>query len=172
MPVVFAVLLMAIEGSMLGALSYTVQPMFDRIFVAGNRDAIPLVAGAIAAIFVIRAGAAFGHKVLMYGAGLRILMRLQADMLAHLLTLDGAFFQRHPPGTLIERVRGDTSIVQSIWSTVLTALGRDVISLIALLAVAISIDPIWTLIAVASAPLLLIPIVALQRFVRKRVGAA
>ncbi|MEM9972491.1 MAG: ABC transporter ATP-binding protein, partial [Pseudomonadota bacterium] len=47
-----------------------------------------------------------------------------------------------------------------------------VISLIALLAVAISIDPIWTLIAVASAPLLLIPIVALQRFVRKRVGAA
>ena len=35
-----ALVLMAIEGSMLGALSYIVQPMFDEVFIAGDRGAI------------------------------------------------------------------------------------------------------------------------------------
>ena len=37
--------LMALEGSMLGLLSWAVKPMFDRIFVGGDGSAIPLVAG-------------------------------------------------------------------------------------------------------------------------------
>jgi subfamily B ATP-binding cassette protein MsbA len=35
-----AVFFMALEGSMLGALSWLIQPMFDDIFVAGNSGAI------------------------------------------------------------------------------------------------------------------------------------
>ena len=168
LPVSLAVLLMALEGSMLGALSYIVQPMFDTVFIAGDRNAVYWVAGAIALIFVVRALSAFGHKVLMQGAGLRVTARMQSDMVAHLLTLDGTFFKDNSPGTLIERVRGDTAQVQTIWSTVLAALGRDVVALVALLGVALSIDIVWTLVAVAGIPILLGPVVMLQRFVRRR----
>ncbi len=163
-----ALFLMAIEGSMLGALSYTVQPMFDKVFVAGDRGAVGWVALAIGMIFVIRAVSAFGHRTLMQGAGLRIVTEMQKDMVAHLVTLDSRFFQANPPGTLIERVRGDTTQANNIWAVVLGVVGRDIISLVALLAVAISVDWLWTLIAVAGAPLLLGPVVALQRYVRKR----
>ena len=45
--VVIAFILMAVEGSMLGALSYMIRPMFDNVFIAGNRDAVYLVAAAI-----------------------------------------------------------------------------------------------------------------------------
>ena len=168
----FALVLMAIEGSMLGALSYIVQPMFDQVFIAGDRGAVGWVALAIGMIFVVRAVSAFGHRTLMQGAGLRIITSMQKDMLAHLITLDSRFFQSNPPGTLMERVRGDTAAANNIWAVVLGVVGRDVISLIALLTVAISVDLVWTLIAIAGAPLLLGPVVALQRYVRKRTFAA
>lgn len=165
-------LLMAIEGSMLGAISYIVRPMFDQVFVAGDRGAIYWVAGAIAVIFTVRALSAFGHKTLIQGAGLKIIASMQSNMLSHLLTLDSAYYHVNSPGTLIERVRGDTTVANQIWNTVLGAAGRDVVSLVALLAVAISVDPIWTLVAVAGVPVLIGPVMLILRYVRRSTLAA
>lgn len=170
---IFAALgLMALEGSMLGALSYIIKPMFDRVFVAGEQSAVYWVAGGIALIFAVRAFAAFGHRTIMHGAGLRIITSMQKDMVRHLMALDSAFFHSNPPGTLIERVRGDTAAANNIWATVLAAAGRDMVSLIALLAVAISVDLVWTLVALAGVPLLLGPVLLLQRYVRKSARGA
>ncbi|MCP5038718.1 MAG: ABC transporter ATP-binding protein [Rhodobacteraceae bacterium] len=161
-----AILLMAIEGSMLGGISYLIKPMFDDVLSAGNRDAIAWVGVGVAAVFTARALAAFGHRVMMVWAGQRISARLQSDMFTHMLTLDSNYFQKTPPGNLIERVRGDTAAVSTIWEVVLAAFARDIVSLIALLAVAVSIDWVWTLIAIAATPILVIPVGFLQRRVR------
>lgn len=161
-----AVLLMAIEGSMLGGLSYLIKPMFDNVFAAGNKGAIFWVGIGVAGVFSIRALAAFGHRIMMVWAGQRISARLQSGMVAHMLTLDSSYFQKNSPGVLIERVRGDTAAVSSIWEVILAALARDLVSLAALLAVAISVDWLWTLIAIAAVPFLMIPIGFLQKRVR------
>ncbi len=162
----FALLLMAIEGATLGGLSYLMKPMFDQVFIAGDQSAIGWVAVAIAGIFLLRAVSAFSHRVIMEGVGLKVSTAMQQDMVGHFLALDSSYFQENPPGTLIERVRGDTTLANSIWSTVLGAAGRDLVSLVALLAVAISVDPIWTLVAVAGVPLLMGPVAGLLRYVR------
>ena len=133
-----AIVFMAIEGSMLGALSYVVKPMFDNVFIAGDKGAVYWVAAAVGGIFLLRAFSAFAHRILMQGAGLKIIAAMQRDMVRHLMTLDSSYFQSNPPGTLIERVRGDTSAASGIWQQVLSAGVRDVISLVALLAVAVS----------------------------------
>ncbi|MEM6385238.1 MAG: ABC transporter ATP-binding protein [Pseudomonadota bacterium] len=161
-----AFVLMSIEGGTLGALSYLMKPMFDQVFIAGDQGAVTWVAGAIAGIFLLRAVTAFAHRVIMETVGLRIITTMQRDLVGHFLTLDSAFFQSHPPGTLIERVRGDTAAANAIWATVLGAAGRDFFALVGLLAVAISVDPIWTLIAIAGVPLLFGPIAGLLRYVR------
>jgi subfamily B ATP-binding cassette protein MsbA len=57
-------------------------------------------------------------------------------------------------------------VLAKIWAIVLTAAGRDVVALIALLAVAISRDWMLSLIAIAGAPLLVLPMAFLQRWVR------
>ncbi len=162
-----AIILMVFEGALLGALSYMIKPMFDEVFIAGDRGAIAWVGLAVAGIFALRALSAFGHRVLMVGIGQRVAARLQGGMLAHMLTLDSRYFQENSPGTLIERVRGDTQAVSTLWEAVLSAMARDVVALVALLGVALSIDWLWTLIAVAGAPLLMLPIGALQRRVRR-----
>lgn len=167
-----ALVLMAVEGTMLGVLSYLVQPMFDDVFLAGNESALYWVAGITVLIFSLRGLAAFGHRTLMQGAGLRIITSMQKDMVRHLMTLDSAYFQNNPPGTLIERVRGDTAAANGIWATVLSAAGRDLVTLVALLTVAMSVDVVWTLIVVAGAPLLLGPVLVLQRYVRRTATSA
>ena len=164
--ILVALVLMAIEGATLGGLSYLMKPMFDDVFIAGDRGAVGWVAAAIAGIFLLRAVSAFSHRVIMEGVGLKVSTAMQRDMVGHFLTLDSAYFHDNPPGTLIERVRGDTTLANAIWATVLGAAGRDLIALIALLTVAISVDPLWTLIAVAGVPLLMGPVAGLLRYVR------
>ena len=170
--VAIALGLMAIEGSMLGALSYIIKPMFDTVFIAGNRSAIFWVAGGIALIFIIRAASNFGHRVLMFGVGLSVITRMQSHLVQHLLTLDSAFFNANSPGSLIERVRGDTAQANQIWMQVLGSAWRQVVSVIALLSVAISVDWRWTLVAVAGVPILIGPILITQRYVRRKSFAA
>ena len=166
--IAIAVVMMILEGSMVGAISYIVQPLFDTVFVGGQRDMVVWMALGMAMIFVVRAIASFLRRVLMQGVGLKVVVAMQRDMVAKLMTLDSAFFQSNPPGTLIERVRGDTTAANGIWATALSSGGRDVISLIALLGVAISVDWVWTVIALAGAPLLLGPVLGLQRYVRRK----
>ena len=161
-----AVVLMAVEGSMQGALSYMIKPMFDDVFIAGDKGAVVWVGLAISGVFMVRTLSSFGHKVLMVRVGQSVSARLQARMVAHMLTLDSRYFQENSPGRLIERVRGDTQAATTIWELVLSAFARDVVAALALLGVAVSIDWLWTLIAVAAAPVLMLPIGWLQRRVR------
>ncbi|MFC7702806.1 ABC transporter ATP-binding protein [Plastorhodobacter daqingensis] len=169
---VVALLLMTVEGSMLGALSYLMQPMFDDVFIAGDSAAVYWVAIAISGVFILRASAAFCHRVLMSWLGERVTAEVQSDLLRHLMTLDQSFFQVHSPGNLIERVRGDSGAIRQIYSGVIAAFGRDFVALVSLLAVTLYIDWRWTLVAAIGTPLLIIPIVALQRLVRRTSRAA
>ena len=163
---------MILQGMAMGATSWVVMPMFDRVFVGGNLGAIPWVAGLVAAIFLVRAVSNFMSRILLQGTGLRILGRMQTRLLDHIMTLDPAWFQRNAPGTLIDRVRGDTAQANQIWQQVFAKGFQDVVTLISLFAVALYVDWVWTLVAVAGAPLLLGPVVAAQRYVRKTSRAA
>lgn len=164
--IILAVILMAIEGGMLGGLSLMVRPMFDQVFIAGNRDAVFWVALGVFSIFVFRAIAGFGQRVLMSSISMKVSAQLQRNLVGHMLTLDSDFFQVNSPGTLIERVRGDTQAASNVWASTFSTLGRDLVALVSLLGVALSIDWVWTLIAVAGAPVLVIPLLWLQNFVR------
>lgn len=159
--------LMTIEGSMIALLSYLIKPMFDEVFVGGKTGAVIWVSLGVAGVFLLRALAGFGHRVIMARLGEGFVADLQADMLGHLMTLDQGFYQAHPPGNLIERTRGDSATLKTLWTQIIAAAGRDLVALIALLAVAFSVDWVWTLVAICGVPLVLLPAIALQRLVRK-----
>jgi ABC-type multidrug transport system fused ATPase/permease subunit len=163
-----AVALMMIEGSMLALISRLIQPMFDDVFGAGDRDALYLVGFAIMGIFFIRAVTSGGQRILMSLIKQLTAASMRKHMLRHLMTLDSGFFQIHPPGQLIERVQGDVNVINSVWSSILTAIARDLISLLGLLAVALWIDWKWTLIAIVGIPLLILPSLMVQAYIRRR----
>ena len=161
------VLLMALEGSMLGAFSLLIEPLFDQILVGGRGDMIGWVAAAIAGAFVIRAVASLIHKTMFAWLSEKVMAEMQHALLAHLMRLDHGFFHRHPPGALIERVRGDSKALGGLFTAVLPKVARDGVSVVALLGAALWIDWRWTLIALIGIPLLILPILVLQRIVRR-----
>ncbi|EPX87898.1 ABC-type multidrug transport system, ATPase and permease component [Rubellimicrobium thermophilum DSM 16684] len=127
---------------------------------------------AVGGIFTLRALASAGQKVALARATERSSARLRSDLLDHLMRLDGAFHQRHPPGALIERVHGDVAAVGQVWTSVLTGLGRDGVALVSLLAVVLAVDWRWTLVALVGVPLLVLPALLAQRLVQRRAAAA
>ncbi|UYV36554.1 ABC transporter ATP-binding protein/permease [Rhodobacteraceae bacterium D3-12] len=167
-----AVLLLAIEGSMQGALALMMRPMFDQVFLAGDRSALLWVGLAVFGIFVIRAIAAIGQKTAMAYLSQNVSANMRTSLLDRMMVQDGSFHQTHPPGFLIQRVQTDVTQINQVWPNILTGVGRDVISLVVLIGVAISVDWRWTLVALIGAPLLVAPSQVVQRFVRARAREA
>ena len=165
---VAAVVLMMVEGSMLALISRMIQPMFDDVFAQGDRNALYFVGFAIMGIFFVRAITSSGQRVLMQWIKEMASAAMRKHLLRHLMSLDSGFFQIHPPGQLIERVQGDVSVINSVWSSLLTAVARDLVSLLGLLAVALWIDWKWTLIAIVGIPLLILPSILVQAYIRRR----
>lgn len=170
--VALAVMFMVLDAAVQGALALMMRPMFDEVFVAGDRGALVWVGGAVLGIFILRAIAGIGQKTtLAY-----IMQRASADMRHTLLTRsmaqDTSFHQTYPPGFLIQRVQGDVVTVNQSMAGLLIGVGRDLVAVIVLMGAALSIDWRWTLVALIGAPLLVAPSQIVQRFVRARAREA
>ncbi len=152
----------------MGAVSKLIQPLFDKVFVPGGAAAILGVGLMFLGLFLLRAVVSSLARTLTAAVTQRIAARTQADMLRHILKLDMGFFQSHPPGILIERVQGDTLAAQAIWSNLLAGLGRDGAGVAILIAVALSIDARWTLVTLVGLPALILPVLAIQSYIRRK----
>ena len=167
-----AVIFMIIEGSMLGALAYLMQPMFDQVFVAGEKNMLFVVGMVLIGIFVIRAFSGVLQKVILTRISEKTAAEVRNDLLGQMMKQDGDFHQSHPPGYLIQRVTGDVSAINNVWRSIITGAGRDAIGLFVLLGVAISVDPIWAFLACVGIPIMVLPAALAQRFVRRRAREA
>jgi len=162
------VVLMMIEGSMVGGLAWMMQPLFDGVFVGGSKSQLWMVGGIVLGLFLIRGVLSVVHRVLMTKIAKQSVADLQNDLLRHLLQLDLSFFSRYAPGYLMERVNGDVQAVAGIWALLVRGAARDLIGLVSLFAVMLSIDWLWTVAALVGAPLLLFPSLVAQRYTRKQ----
>jgi ATP-binding cassette subfamily B protein/subfamily B ATP-binding cassette protein MsbA len=167
-----AALLMSVEGATVGAVGYLVQPLFDGILAPSGGGSFGWAVAAIAGAFVLRAVAGFGQRVLFVSASERIAADLQAAMMAHLMRLDLAFYRANPPGALIDRVRGDAVALRELLAKIVAGVARDGVALLALFGVALWMDPLWTALAVVGVPMLVLPVIAVQRLLRRTVRAA
>lgn len=163
-----AIMLMVIEGSTLGALSWMLEPLFDKVFTQGHANMIWVVGGAIFGLFLLRAVTSVGSRTMLSNISQSSSSQMQVDLVRHMLTLDQSYFMENSPGALIERVQGDTQAVQGVWQVFITGAGRDAIALVSLFGVAISIDWRWTLAALIGAPLLIAPTLIAQRYIRRK----
>ncbi len=163
-----AVAFMLVEASMVGAISYLMRPIFDDVLVAGDESRVVFIALAMAAVFVIRGIARFGHKVILFWQANLAVKAAQLKVLRHLYSLDQGFYKRNGPGLLISRTQNDTSAVGDVLSNMLLTVGRDGATVIVLIGVALWTDWLWTLLAMLFVPVVIVPIQMLQRLIRKR----
>ncbi len=167
-----ALVLMSVEGGALALFASTMEPMFDDVFVSKSEVAMWGVGLTMLGVFCIRAVTGMGQKIVMTRISERTAAAMRLDLLSHIMALDGPFHQAHPPGYLIERVQGDVEGINKVWRSLVTGLSRDLVSVVALFAVALSVDWRWTLVALVGVPLIVAPSFLIQGYVRRMARAS
>ncbi len=147
-----------------------IQWTFERI---SQRDAhtlyfIPLV---IIAVTAFRAAAMFLQAVSTSAMVNRIIMDVQKDLYRHLLNADLAFLQRDASGTLTSRFTVDVEALRLALNRCLTGFVRDGVTVVALVATLIYLDPLLTVIVFVVYPLAGGPILRVGQRLRKTAGA-
>ncbi len=163
-----AIFFMLLEASAMWVFVRQLQPMIDDVFQGKDASRIWPITIMICGVFVVRGFGSFIHRTLTIKTGLSVIADIQKNLTKHLMKLDMAFFNKHSPGELIDRVRGDTLALQSLASGTLLTIGRDAAILVGMLAAAIQVDAIWTAIIFLGAPLLALPINLLQKVIRRQ----
>ena len=143
------------------------EPIVNDVFIAKNEDMLFWVSGAVLVTFIAKGFASYGQSVLMAFVGLRIVADNQTRLYRHLISMDLGFFHSISSGRLVSRFLIDVNHMRVAVSNALTGFGKDLMSLIGLIAVMFIQD--WELAAIAFLvfPVAIYPIVRLGRRTRK-----
>ena len=167
----FALVLMAIIAATTAALAWTMESVVDEVLVEGDRATVNAIALTIAAIFILRGAATFGQQVTLARIGNAIVAKLQRRLYERTLTQDLAFHRSIGQGELITHMSRNAESARAAIQLVVTSLGRDLLTLIALVAVMIAKDPLMSLLALVTAPVAIGGIAYLARRIRRAARA-
>lgn len=162
-----AVAFMALMAAATALSAYLMEPVVNDVFIAKDRAALWLVSGAVLATFLVKGMASYAQSAIMSNVGCRIIADNQNRLYAHLARMDLAFFHDRPTGTLISRFTIDINLMRGAVSSILTSLGKDLLTLVGLVSVMFYQNWRLALIAFFVFPLAVYPIVKLGRRMRR-----
>ncbi|HUF56011.1 MAG TPA: ABC transporter ATP-binding protein, partial [Thermohalobaculum sp.] len=116
---------------------------------------VPLVAGWIAAIFIVRGAAMFGQTVLLARIGNRIVAGLQERIYEHVLAQGMGFFATQGSGELATRITHNANAARAALKLLATRLGADLFTVVSLVGVMFYQDWRMTLVALIGLPAVL-----------------
>ncbi|MFZ5789717.1 MAG: ABC transporter ATP-binding protein [Pseudomonadota bacterium] len=162
-----ALFFMSVVSAATAALAWQMQAVLDHVFGAQDMGALQAVAAGTLAIFATKGFAGYGQSVLMTRMGLDIVTGLQRRLFHHIVGADLAFFHDRAPGDLVSRVVNDCMQLREALSTLLTNIGKDALTLIALVGLMFYQDWLLALIAFVAFPAAVLPIARAGRRVRR-----
>ena len=165
--IAIALAMMAMVAASTASLAFLMETILDQVFTARDTDKLAVVAGTVFAVFVIKGMATYGQNVLMSYVGQRVLADLQMRLFNHLVAADLSFFHGNASGGLIARFINDVEKMRGTVSNVLTAIGKDSLTVIFLVGVMIWQDWQLALAAFFAFPTAIYPLVRIGRRMRK-----
>ena len=162
-----AVCLMAVVAATTAALAFLMETILDDVFTARDRSSLYSAAAVVMAVFLLKGMATYGQNVLVSFVGQRILADLQKRMFSHLLRADLAYFHEQSSGNLISRFINDVEKMRGTVASVLTAIGRDSLTIIFLVGVMFYQDWLLSLLTFFAFPLAILPLVNIGKRMRK-----
>jgi subfamily B ATP-binding cassette protein MsbA len=148
-------------------LAYVVKPLIDEVFIEKNElklYIVPLL------LILVQTAQGVGKYIQVYYisfVGQDIIRIIRDKLLAHILTLDIEFFQKKHGGELISRITNDINRIQAAVSTQIAGFVRELLTIIALVAYVIFLNPELAFYGLIVMPLALYPISILARKMKK-----
>ncbi|WP_433927000.1 ABC transporter ATP-binding protein [Sorangium cellulosum] len=156
-------------GSAMGLLlPQAIRVILDDALKPGSSvEAVDRAALWLVVLVAIQAAAAALHHILFSTAGERIVARLRAQLFAHFLRQEVAFFDGHRTGELTSRLASDTMVLQGAVSVNVSMAVRCAASVIGGVAFLLITSPRLTLLMLTVVPLVALGSVSYGRHVRE-----
>ncbi len=149
------------------AVPVAVRRMIDFGF-SGERSLIDNYFGVmIGVVFVLAMASAF-RFYLVTTLGERIVSDLREQTFAHLTTLSPAFFDRGQTGEMMSRLTADTTQIKAAVGASVSVALRNLVLFLGAGAMMVITSPRLSLFVLAAIPVIVLPLVAFGRAVRKR----
>ena len=144
--------LMAVSAAATSLGAYLIGNVINAAYVDKNLPGIVLLAIATAVIFLIKALSSYGHAVMLSRIGNRIVALNQRRMFNALINQNVAFFSLRHSSEFMARLTTGAAAASQVINLLVTAIGRDLLSLIGLLTVMVVQDPIMSFLSFIVAP--------------------
>jgi subfamily B ATP-binding cassette protein MsbA len=162
-----ALLLMVVVAATTASLAFLMETILDDVFTARDKTSLYIAATTVMALFLLKGLATYGQTVIMSLVGQRILADIQKRMFSHLTYADLSFFQSRSSGELIAHFINDVEKMRGTVAGVITAIGRDSLTLIFLIGVMFYQDWLLTLASFFAFPTAILPLVKIGKKIRK-----
>ena len=146
--------------------------LIDGAFAAGRIEALDHALKASLIVVVVLAAATFARAYLVAWLGERVVTDLRTAVYDRVITLSPGFFEVTRTGEVLSRLTSDTAVIQAVISASLSQALRNVLLLIGGLVLLLVTNPKLTGLVLIVVPLVIVPIVAIGRRVRRLSRAA
>ena len=146
----FGLMGIAAASTALGA--YLIGDVINQAYVHKNLPGIIILAVVTAVIFMVKAMATYGQALTLARIGNRIIAENQRQMFAKLLQHNVGFFANRHSSEFMARLTTGAAAASQVLNLLITAIGRDLLSLIGLAAVMAVQDPVMSLLSIMVVP--------------------
>ncbi|MDQ6975862.1 MAG: lipid A export permease/ATP-binding protein MsbA [Mariprofundaceae bacterium] len=161
-----AMVCMVILAATTAGVAWLLQPALDHALSGTRPEYIYMIPAAVVGLYLIKGFAYYGQAYMMGWIGQRIIFDLRNLIYQHLTAQSLGFFSHRKTGELLARISYDVTLVQAAVSTAVTALMRDSMSIVFLLAVIFYQDWMLAIIATLVFPVIVYPIIRFGKRMR------
>src|SRR5277367_1985677 len=147
-----AFLLMSVAAAGTALSAYLLGTMTNQAYVERNFRGIVIIGLFAIVIFAAKGVATYGASVMLSKIGNRIVANNQGRMFDKLLHENMGFFADRHSSEFIARLTTGANAVSQVINLLITAIGRDLLSVIGLTIVMVTQDPVMSLVGFVVAP--------------------
>ena len=161
--------LMAVAAGSTAASAYLIGEVVNQAYVHRSLNGIILLGVVTIVLFAIKGFATYGHAVMLSRIGNHIVAENQRRIFDKLLHHNLNFYADRHSSEFVARLTAGAAAASQVLNLLITAIGRDFLSLIGLVIVMVVQDPIMSLVGLIIAPP---AILILRKLIRRVRGIA
>jgi subfamily B ATP-binding cassette protein MsbA len=164
---IIAVISMTVVSVLTGALAYIVKPLINNIFITKSYAELTLIPFLVILIFVVKNIFYYAEFYYIGSVGQNIIRTLRDEVYSAIVKFPVPKLNKIPTGVLIARITYDINIIQKTVSDSVSAVMKDILTIIVLLAVVFYMDFYLAIAVLVLFPVVIFPVTMLGKKARR-----
>lgn len=149
------------------ATAHIMKPMMDEMFIKRKEEMLYLIPLGLIGIYFFKSIGRYVQMVFTNYIGQHVITRFREILLRKMINLDMSFLYLNRSGELISRVTNDIERIRYFVSKMLPELIRESLTVVALIAYIIYLNPMLAFYSLVVMPVIVYPIILIARKLKK-----